>query len=129
MVKFLIIIWYISIGFLSAASIPGQDYDMDYSVLVLLNKEVVRIHNLQVTKITLQVRLEGAGGGFKGYEGYIDWFAMGGSRIHKPRIIFADSHEGSSSDKITAGSIGGEILIQFQMLVFDYQNKRIGFKY
>lgn len=103
--------------------------DLGYSGSVLLHTEFVRINNLQAGRGAKQVRMEGAGGSFTGYESHIDWIEIGGNRIQKPRVVLADSNEGASSDRVTAGTIGGEILIQFKKLVFDYPNKRIGFQY
>jgi hypothetical protein len=103
--------------------------DLGYSGSVLFNTEFVRINNLRVGRGAKQVRMEGAGGSFTGYQSHIDWIEICHNRIQKPRVVLADSHEGASSDRVTAGTIGGEILIQFKRLVFDYPNKRIGFQY
>jgi hypothetical protein len=103
--------------------------DLGYSGSVLFHTEFARSNNLQASGEAKQVRLEGAGGSFTGYESHIDWIAIGHNRIQKPKVVLADSNEGASSDRVTAGTIGGEILIQFKKLVFDYPNKRIGFQY
>lgn len=103
--------------------------DTGFSGSVLLNTAFVRKHNLLAGRELNKTYMVGAGGGFTAFQSHIDWFEIGGNRIQEPEIVFADSEEGFSSHKLTAGLVGRGILLQFKTLVFDYPNKRIGFQY
>lgn len=77
----------------------------------------------------LIILMHGVGESNRGHEGYLDWFEIGGFWILDTRIIFADSKVNTSSDKVTAGTIGGEMLMRLGMLGFDHRNNCISISY
>jgi hypothetical protein len=103
--------------------------DLGYAGTVLLHTPFVKTHQLLESSQLEPIQLEGIGGTVPGYRGYIDWFEIGSTRITRPVVVFSDSDRGASADRATSGTIGGGLLSQFERVVFDYSNKRIGLLY
>ncbi|KPJ51644.1 hypothetical protein AMJ39_09555 [candidate division TA06 bacterium DG_24] len=113
-----------------AGDLSGIFYiDSAYSGNVTFHKGYVAEQGLLEGRELEPVTLGGYGGDVSAYRSEIDWFELGGKRFERPAIILACSDRGASSDRVTAGTVGGGLLSQFETLIFDYPGKRIGFVY
>lgn len=111
-----------------AGDLSGIFYiDSGYSGNVTFHKGYVGEHGLLEGRELEPVKLGGYGGDVAAYRSEIDWFELAGKRFARPVIILACSDKGASSDRVTAGTVGGGLLAQFEMMILDYPGGRIGF--
>ena len=111
-----------------AGGLSGLFYiDTGYADNVTLHGGFVEQHDLLSGRDLEEVGLEGHGGEVSAYRTEIPWFEFGGRRFEHPSVILACADRGSTADKVTAGTVGGGLLSQFETLILDYPGKRIGF--
>jgi hypothetical protein len=101
--------------------------DTGYSGNVNFHTGFVEQHGLLDGRDLRAVELEGYGGTVDAYQTEIPWFEVGGKRFGNPTVILSTADRGTTADRVTAGTIGGGFLSQFDTLILDYPGKRIGF--
>ena len=96
-------------------------------VAVLFHEPFVRDSELLLGRVTTPFSgLSGVGGESKARLGQVDWFELGGAVVDDPTVIFVEEPRGALADPYSAGTIGGTLLSQSQ-LIFDYPHQRVGF--
>ena len=101
--------------------------DTGYSGNVNFHTGFVEQHALLDGRELTAVQLEGYGGSVDAYRTEIPWFEVGGKRFESPTVVLSTADRGTTADRVTAGTIGGGFLSQFDTLILDYPGKRIGF--
>lgn len=111
-----------------SADLSGVFYlDTGFSGNVNFHTGFVKQSGLLDGRELTPVELEGYGGSVDANKTTIEWFEVGGKRFERPTVILSTADRGTTADRVTAGTIGGGFLSQFETLIFDYPGKRIGF--